>query len=149
MGVDIRAERRAVGFSQSELARTAGIPQPNLSAYENGRRVPSPEVLDRIKHALAVRPSVRVEQHRDSIRALVAKHHAVSPRVFGSVARGEDEPGSDVDLLVEFTDEASLLDEIGLRLALADLLHVGVDVVAADTLKGRVRDRVLREAVEV
>ena len=149
MSVDIRAERRAAGLSQSQLARLAAVSQPNLSAYENGRRVPSPEVLERIIRALAVRPSARVEQHRDSIRALVAEHHAVAPRVFGSVARGDDEPGSDVDLLVEFTDEASLLDEIGLRLALADLLRVDVDVVAADTLKGRIRERVLEEAVEV
>lgn len=147
--VDIRGERRAIGLSQSQLARAAGIPQPNLSAYENGRRVPSAEVLDRIRRALAVRPSARVEQHRESILALVAKHHAVSPRVFGSVARGDDEAGSDLDLLVDFTDEASLLDEIGLRLALTDLLQVDVDVVAADTLKGRVSERVLREAVEV
>ena len=149
MSVDIRAKRRAAGLSQSQLARAAKVPQPNLSAYENGRRVPSPEVLDRIQRALEVRPSTRVTQHRDSIRALVAEHHAVAPRLFGSVARGDDEPGSDVDLLVEFTDEASLLDEIGLRLALADLLQVEVDVVAADTLKGRVRERVLQEAVEV
>jgi len=79
----------------------------------------------------------------------VAKHHAVAPRIFGSVARGDDEPGSDVDLLVEFTDDASLLDEIGLRLALADLLQVDVDVVAVDSLRGRMRERVLQEAVEV
>lgn len=149
MVVDIRVERQAAGLSQSQLARAAGVPQPNLSAYENGRRVPSPEVRDRIKRALAVRPSARVERHRDSIRALVAKHHAVAPRIFGSVARGDDEPGSDVDLLVEFTDDASLLDEIGLRLALADLLQVEVDVVAVDSLRGRMRERVLREAVEV
>ena len=147
--VDIRAERRAVGLSQSQLARAAGVPQANLSAYENGRRTPSPNVLERIKGALAVRPSARVEQHRDSIRALVTKHHAVAPRIFGSVARGEDEPGSDLGLLVEFTDQASLLDEIGLRLALADLLRVEVDVVAADSLRGGMRERVLREAVEV
>jgi predicted nucleotidyltransferase len=147
--VDIRVERRAAGLSQSQLARAAGVPQPNLSAYENGRRAPSPEVLDRIKRALAVRPSARVKQHREAIRALVEEHHAVSPRLFGSVGRGDDGPGSDVDLLVEFTDEASLLDEIGLRLALTDLLRVDVDVVGADTLQGRIRERVLREAVEV
>ncbi|MGI8434112.1 MAG: nucleotidyltransferase family protein [Nocardioidaceae bacterium] len=111
--------------------------------------MPSPEVLERIKRALAVRPSARVEQHRDSIRALVAEHHAVAPRIFGSVARGDDEPGSDVDLLVDFTDETSLLDEIGLRLALADLLGIEVDVVATDSLKGGMRERVLREAVQV
>jgi len=147
--MNIRVERQAVGLSQSQLARAAGVPQPNLSAYENGRRVPSPEVLDRIQRALTVRPSARVKQHRDSIRALVAKHHAVAPRIFGSVARGDDEAGSDVDLLVEFTDDASLLDEIGLRLALADLLRVEVDVVAADGLRGQMRERVLGEAVEV
>jgi predicted nucleotidyltransferase len=141
--------RRAAGLSQSQLARAAGVAQPNLSAYENGRRVPSPEVLERINRALRGRPSARVDQHRDSIRVLVAKYHAVAPRIFGSVARGDDEPGSDVDLLVDFTDEASLLDEIGLRLALSDLLQVEVDVVGADSLSGQARERVLREAVAV
>lgn len=136
-------------MSQSQLARLARVPQPNLSAYENGRRMPTPEVLDRIRRALAGRPSTRVDQHRESIRVLVAEHHAVTPRLVGSIARGDDEPGSDVDLLVEFTDEASLLDEIGLRLALADLLQVEVDVIAVDTLKGPMRERVLREAVPV
>ncbi len=102
-----------------------------------------------LARALAGRPSVRIEQHRDRIRAVVAEHHAVEPRVFGSIARGEDEPGSDVDLLVAFTDEASLLDEVGLRCALAALLQVEVDVVAVDTLRETFRDRVLREAVPV
>lgn len=92
-----------MGFSQSQLVGAAGVPQPNRSAYENGRRVPSPEVLERPNRALAVRPSARVGQHRDSIRALVSEHHAASPRIFGSIARGDDEPGSDVDLLVDFT----------------------------------------------
>jgi predicted nucleotidyltransferase len=136
-------------MSQSRLAQAAGVAQPNMSAYENGRRVPSAEVLERIERALAVPPSARVEQHREAIRALVGQHHAGAPRIFGSVARGEDGPESDLDLLVEFTDEASLLDELGLRLALADLLRVEVDVVAADTLRGAMRERVLREAVAV
>lgn len=147
--MDIRAERLAAGMSQSQLALAARVPQPNLSAYENGRRSPSPEVLERISRALAGRPSVRVAQHRDDIRALVAEHRAESPRIFGSVARGDDEPGSDLDLLVDFTDEATLLDEVGLRLALSDLLRVDVDIVAADALRGEFRERVLREAVAV
>lgn len=65
------------------------------------------------------------------------------------MARGEDEPESDVDILVDFTHEASLLDEVGLRLALVDLLGVEVDVVAVDSLQGQRRERVLREAVPV
>ncbi len=68
--------------------------------------------------------------------------------MFGSIAHDEDEPGSDVDLLVEFTDEATLLDEVGLRLAVADL-QVDVDIVAVDSLRDPIRERVLREAVSV
>lgn len=136
-------------MSQSQLAKAAAVSQPNLSAYENGRRSPSPEVLDRIRKALAGRPSARVETHRETIRTLVHEFHAVAPRVFGSVARGDDGPGSDLDLLVDFTDEASLLDEVGLRLALSDLLRIDVDVVASDSLREPMRARVLGEAVPV
>mgnify|MGYP002399339164 CR=1 FL=1 len=125
------------------------MPQPNLSAYENNRRAPTPEVLARITSALQGRPSTRVAEHRAQIRELVAAHHAHSPRLIGSIARGEDQPGSDVDLLVEFTDDASLLDEVGLRLALTDLLRVEVDVVASDALRGELRERIMREAVAV
>ena len=106
-------------------------------------------VLDRVSRADEGRPSARVGAHRDAIRELVARHHASDPRVFGSVARGDDEPGSDIDFLVDFTDAASLLDEIGLRLALRDLLQVEVDVVASDGLRGAFRDRVLSEALPV
>lgn len=136
-------------MSQSELAVAAGVSQPNVSAYENGRRAPTAAVLDRIARALAGRPSVRVAAHREAIRELVARHHASDPRVFGSVARGDDHPGSDIDLVVDFTEDASLLDEVGLRLALRDLLQVEVDVVASDGLRGAFRDRVLSEAVPV
>lgn len=147
--MDVRAERRALGLSQVQLARAANVSQPNLSAYENGRRVPSVDVLERITRVLTVRPSERIERHRDAIRKLASAHHAASPRIFGSVARGDDQPGSDVDLLVDFTEEASLLDEVGLRLALTDLLRVEVDVVAVDSMRSPLRERVLREAVPV
>ncbi|PRY54126.1 hypothetical protein BCF74_12535 [Knoellia remsis] len=147
--MDIRAARLAAGLSQSQLARAAGVPQPNLSAYENARRSPSPAVLRRIREALHVPAARRIDVHRGEIRALVAAHRARDARVFGSAARGEDRAGSDIDLLVEFSDSASLLDEVGLRLALTDLLQVEVDVVGLDTLRGDVRARVLSEAVPV
>jgi predicted nucleotidyltransferase len=147
--VDVRAERLAAGLSQSQLARAANVSQPNLSAYENGRRAPSPDVLARIEGALRGRPSARVERHRDEIRSTVERFRGIRPRIVGSVARGEDHPGSDVDILVDFTDDATLLDEVGLRLALTDLLRVKVDVIASDSLRGEVRDRLLGEAVAV
>ncbi|WP_346006781.1 helix-turn-helix domain-containing protein [Janibacter terrae] len=144
--MDIRARRRAAGMSQAQLAHAAQVSQPNLSAYENGRRSPSQAVLARLEAALETPLAHRVERHRGAILGLVAQHHARSPRIFGSVARGDAAPGSDLDLLVEFTDTASLLDEVGLRLALRDLLDAEVDVVGADTLRGEVRERILREA---
>lgn len=147
--MNIRAGRRAAGMSQAQLARAAQVPQPNISAYENGRRQPSPEVLDRIRRALVGDLNNRLFHHRDEIHRIVAEHHATDPRVFGSVARGESTESSDIDLLVDFTPEAGLLDEVGLRLALTDLLHVDVDVVASDTLRGDLRERILREAVPV
>ncbi|MBN9211134.1 MAG: hypothetical protein BGO45_06020 [Microbacterium sp. 71-36] len=147
--MDIRAERRAAGLSQAELARAAQVPQPNISAYENGRRQPSPEVLERLRRALAGNLRDRLIRHRDEIHRIVVEYHGSDPRVFGSVARDEATESSDIDLLVDFTPEAGLLDEIGLRLALADLLHAEVDIVASDTLRGDLRDRILREAVPV
>ena len=136
-------------MSQSRLAAAANVPQPNLSAYENGRRTPSPEVLERISRALLIRPSARLREHRDAVLATIASHCATDPRVFGSVARGEDEPGSDLDLVVRFTDDASMLDEVGLRIELSDLLGIPVDVVGADTLRGDFGARVISESVPV
>lgn len=136
-----------MGLSQAALARAAKVPQPNLSAYENGRRTPSAEVLDRLRGALRVRPSVRVARHRQSLLDVVAKHHASNPRLFGSIARGEDGVDSDVDLLVDFAEDAGLFDEIALRLDLAELLGTRVDVVGSDALRGSFQDRVLAEAV--
>lgn len=147
--MDIRAARLSSGMSQSQLAHAANVAQPNLSAYENGRRSPSPEVAERIARALQARPSLRLQQHREEVLATVAEHRATHPRVFGSAARGADEPGSDLDLVVEFTKDASLLDEVGLRLALTDLLGVEVDVIAADSLRGEFGERVRREAVPI
>lgn len=145
--VDIRARRLAAGMTQAELAREAQVSQPNLSAYENGRRSPTPAVVARLERALHVPIAQRIERHREAVRSIVAQHHALHPRVFGSVARGDAAPASDLDLLVDFTADASLLDEVGLRLALSELLQVDVDVVAVDTLRGALRERVLGEAV--
>ena len=56
-------------------------------------------------------------------------------------------PHSNIDLLVDFAEDASLFDQIGLRLDLADLLGAEVDVVGSESLRGSFRDRVLAEAV--
>lgn len=147
--MELKELRVTAGLTQREVSERSGVPQPNISAYEAGRRTPSPEVRSRLENAIKGRLAGRVSRHRSRIHALAAQHHARDPQVFGSVARGEDGPGSDLDILVSFTDDASLLDEVGLRLDLEDLLQSRVDLVGADSLRGAVRDRVLREAVPI
>ncbi|MBL8775842.1 MAG: nucleotidyltransferase domain-containing protein [Acidimicrobiales bacterium] len=75
-----------------------------------------------------------VETHRHEIKAAVARHRGASATVFGSVARGDESPQSDVDFLVEFQPGASLFDLARLELELQELLGVGVDVVSAGSL---------------
>lgn len=89
-----------------------------------------------------------VEAKRDAIRAAVARHHGRRVRLFGSVARGEDRPGSDVDLLVDFDAESSLFDVIRLTRELEELLGLPVDVVSTGGLKDR-DTRILAEAVDL
>ncbi len=79
------------------------------------------------------------------ILRLAERHGGRNLRVFGSVARGENRENSDVDLLVEFEEGCTLLDLIGLKLDLQDLLGVAVDIVTPNSLR-YVRDRVLEEA---
>jgi predicted nucleotidyltransferase len=84
---------------------------------------------------------------RDEILQVCAKYGARNVRVFGSVARGEADEQSDIDLLVEFEPNRSLLNHAGLWVELQELLGVKVDVVSAHGLKPRIRERVLQEAI--
>jgi uncharacterized protein len=72
-----------------------------------------------------------VKSRRSEILAVAGRRRASRVRVFGSVARGDAGPDSDVDFLVDFDDEASLLDQVGLIHDLHELLGVGVDVVSS------------------
>jgi predicted nucleotidyltransferase len=77
------------------------------------------------------------------------QHGARTVRVFGSVARGEADAASDLDLLVEMEPGRSLLDLGGLLMELQDLLGCRVDVVTEKRLRERIRDRVLKVAVSL
>jgi predicted nucleotidyltransferase len=87
-----------------------------------------------------------LKKKRDAVMALAAKHGAKNLRIFGSVARGESSPESDIDLLVKMENDRSLLDLSALRLDLVDLLGVKVDVVSEDGLYWLLRRRILKEA---
>jgi predicted nucleotidyltransferase len=81
------------------------------------------------------------------IEALAARRGASNIRVFGSVARGDADSTSDVDLLVDLAPDRSLFDLGGLLTDLADLLGTEVDVVTEASLKPRVRQQILAEAI--
>jgi len=72
---------------------------------------------------------------------------ASNVRIFGSVARGEAKPDSDVDFLVELESSRSLLDHVALIQDLEDLLGRKVDVATDKGLRERFRDRILKEAL--
>lgn len=88
-----------------------------------------------------------LKEKRQEILQLAAKHGADHIRVFGSVARGEAKPDSDVDLLVDLAPGRSLMDHAALIIDLQRLLGCRVDVVTERGLRERVRQRVLAEAV--
>lgn len=88
-----------------------------------------------------------LKEKREEILRVAAKHGARNVRVFGSVARQEADEQSDIDLIVEFEPERSLLDHAALWLELQELFGCKVDVVSDRGIKPRIRERVLREAV--
>ncbi len=85
---------------------------------------------------------------RDEILALAERYGASNVRVFGSVARGDATPDSDIDLLVNFRETASLLEVSAFWQEVQTLLNAAVDVVEDHTgLRERLRKRIMREAV--
>jgi len=96
-----------------------------------------------------MRPSEKLNAHREAIRAIVAAHRGANPRVFGSVARGEDTEDSDIDILVDSEGRMTLFDIGGIQFGLSQLLGVRVDVLTENGLPDKFRRRVLAEALPI
>lgn len=88
-----------------------------------------------------------LKEKREEILRIARRHGADNVRVFGSVARGEADLESDIDILVDMEPGRSLLDLGGLWSDLNSLLGTKVDVFTENSLKSRVRERALKEAV--
>jgi len=88
-----------------------------------------------------------IEEKRDEILRLAVKHGARNVRLFGSAARGEDRPDSDVDFLVEAGPTTSSWFPAGLILDLEETLGRRVEIVTDRGLNPYLRDQVLREAI--
>ena len=82
-------------------------------------------------------------------RAILKDHQVKALYLFGSVVRGEDKPGSDVDILVEFLPEArvGLFGLVRLQRRLSEILGRSVDLTTPDALHKALKDRIIKEAV--
>lgn len=159
----MREARTRAGLSQAELAARAGVAQSVISVYESGRRQPALATLAALVEAtgfdLDVRLrrrgfarltgplGVRLRRHRGEVLR-VARAAGVSVRgVFGSVARGEDGPDSDVDLLVDLPSGMGLFGLARVQERLQQILDAPVELIPAADLKPGVRPAVLAELV--
>ncbi len=167
----IRRARTSAGLTQSELAGRAGTSQPALARYETGAILPTLPTLERLFLAcgrcLQVRavPTAELSAPTTSARGQIgprahelrrhrrrlldaARARGVGRvRVFGSLARGEMVPASDVDFLVDLEPGRTLLALAAFRREAEEILQMPVDVATPDMLKERIRSSVLTEAL--
>jgi uncharacterized protein len=164
-GALIRQARRRAGLSQVELGARAGVTQSVISTYESGHRQPSLPTLAGLIEAAGyelvaeLRPHPRplasltgpighrLRRLRHDVIAAAAAHGVAGLHVFGSVARGEDRPDSDIDLLADLPPSMSLFGLERLQAELEAILDARVDLVPMQDLKPDVRARVEADLV--
>ena len=93
-----------------------------------------------------MKPSIAFLENRVAIRAVVARHRACNARVFGSVLHGDDQDGSDLDILIDPTPDTTMFDIGAIRHELFQLLGVHVDVLTPNALPDSFRAKVIAEA---
>jgi predicted nucleotidyltransferase/DNA-binding XRE family transcriptional regulator len=169
IGKLLKRARHEARLTQSELAARAGTSQPAVARYEAETAIPTIPTLERLlavcgrqlristsREASAPPSSIRgrtgeqaalLRRERKRLLAAAQSHGARNIRVFGSVARGDPRPDSDIDLLVEFATGRTLLDLAGFKNDASEILGQEVDVATLEILREEFRDEVLEEAV--
>ena len=93
-----------------------------------------------------IRPSEALNAHREAVRRIVAARNGRNPRVFGSVAAGEDTVYSDLDILIDPMPGVGLFEFYRIANDIEDLLGIKVDLLSTDELPERCRQEILDEA---
>ncbi len=163
----LREARTAAGLSQAELADKAGVTQSVISVYEAGRRQPSVPTLAALVAATGFELDLsigkprrgpqrltgpvgrRLRRRRAEVLEVAGRHGVHVLGVFGSVARGEDRPDSDVDLLVELPAGMGLFAIAKVQNELEELLGCQVDLIPESGLKSGVRPAVEADLVRL
>ncbi|MCM0621769.1 nucleotidyltransferase domain-containing protein [Nocardioides bruguierae] len=123
----------ASGLTQAEIAREIGRSQPEVSRLLHF-------------HGRSARGRA-LRRNKPAVLALISEIGGGRVRVFGSVATGTDGPDSDIDLLIDLSDDVGMLRIARTERLLADILGYSVDLVSSSDLRADLRDRVLAEAV--
>jgi predicted nucleotidyltransferase/DNA-binding XRE family transcriptional regulator len=142
-GVQFQLVGGTAGGPASDAPAIAPAISPPAPAGERRRSEPFPGRGS----ALSTQLGRRLRRERRAVLDTAARYGAGNVRVFGSVARGEDRPDSDVDLLVDLAADRGLLDLVGLRQNLEELLGLKVDVVPASGLRPSLKEQAEREAI--
>lgn len=145
IGLRLRAARRARGWSLRAAAARLGLSVRFLSELERGKATAR---LDKVMHALeGLGLDIKVVARRESgmreqvkaqkplLRTIAVAHGVRSLSLFGSAARGDARPGSDLDFLVELENGRSLVDLVGVKHDLESLFGRPVDVFTRRSLK--------------
>lgn len=160
----LRDARQLGGLTQAQLSTRSGVTQSVISAYERGRREPGAETFLMLIEAAGLDFIIRVPtnsyqhptlpdsaqtralvKHRQQILDLVAHYHASNVRIFGSVARGDARPDSDIDILVDFGPNTGLFSIVALQESLGKLLHFPIDLGDPKSLKPHVQNSVKKD----
>lgn len=160
VGRRVAEARRSAKVSQASLAASVSLDRSAISKIESGSRSLSSLELAHIARTLE-RPIewfvseqtskgdavLAVRRNRKAILRIARKYGGGSVSVFGSVARKDPGPDSDIDFLIEMEPGHGLFEQTAMLLDLEELLGRPVDVVTPEGLRERMRERVLREAV--
>ena len=164
----LRDARQLGGLTQAQLSTRSGVTQSVISAYERGRREPGAETFLMLIEAAGLDFIIRVPitnyqhptlpdsaqtralvKHRQQILDLVAQYHESNVRIFGSVARGEARPDSDIDILVDFGPNTGLFSIVALQESLSKLLHFPIDLGDPKSLKPHVQPSVAKDQLSL
>lgn len=148
----IKRARQAAGLTQHDVARLTGIHQSTIAAYETGRRHPNEDTCRVLLTSIGIRARDLLDLQRDEVRSALAERGIDDARVFGSVARGEDDEGSDVDIMFTPPPDADFVVMAELDELLERIIGTDVDVISVRSLnpdRNPVHRKILGDAIPV
>lgn len=92
---------------------------------------------------------MNLEKIKEKIVPILIRHQIKPAGIFGSVAKGNQTPKSDMDILVELGSKLSLLEFVGIKCELEDMLERKVDLVEYEAVKPRLKDRIMSEEIRI